>query len=163
MYEWFLKKIYYNRVQASAICQALLEGGYIICLSDPCSFIDGYAVYKPGSLTAPEQVCNFEVAHQDEPSWVQQIPQQEPSTTGRKIFSDKVVLWYFYLFRTNVLIRQCVLVKLLITNDIALFLHTLHNYWVFTHCISNFLKHVACYFSLSWSFHVFFFILKHFF
>lgn len=81
-----------GRIQASAICQALLEGGYIICLSDPCSFIDGYAVYKLGSLTTPEQVCNFEVANQDEPSWVQQIPQQEPSTTGNVNFAIKFLL-----------------------------------------------------------------------
>ncbi|EFA00380.1 1-phosphatidylinositol 3-phosphate 5-kinase [Tribolium castaneum] len=71
-----------SRVQAAAISQALLEGGYIECVSDPCSFVDGYALYKPGIFVTPEVLNHnyFEVPNQEEPIWVQQIP-QESSTT----------------------------------------------------------------------------------
>lgn len=72
-----------SRVQAAAISQALLEGGYIECVSDPCSFVDGYALYKPGVFLTPEVLANhnyIETPNQEEPSWVQQIP-QESSTT----------------------------------------------------------------------------------
>ncbi|RZB49897.1 1-phosphatidylinositol 3-phosphate 5-kinase [Asbolus verrucosus] len=72
-----------TRIQAAAICQALLEGGYIECVSDPCSFVDGYALYKPGHFISPEISAShsyFDAPHQEEPIWVQQIP-QESSTT----------------------------------------------------------------------------------
>lgn len=68
-------------MQAAAICQALLEGGYLEYLSDPCHFIDGYSLYKLGTLSSPEQIQTFEIPHHDEPSWVQQI-NQESSATG---------------------------------------------------------------------------------
>jgi hypothetical protein len=73
-----------SRVQAAAISQALLEGGYIECVSDPCSFVDGYALYKPGSFVTPEISAShnyFETPNQEEPMWVQQVP-HESSTTG---------------------------------------------------------------------------------
>lgn len=74
-----------SRVQASAICQALLEGGYIENISEPASFIDGYAFYKRGSLmTLPQPEKSIEISSQEEPSWVQQIP-QESSMTGTLI------------------------------------------------------------------------------
>lgn len=74
------------RVQAAAIGQALLEGGYIECLSEPSLFVDGYAVYKMGFISADllQQTTLFEVPGHDEPVWVQQIS-QESSTTGNKV------------------------------------------------------------------------------
>ncbi|CAH1099797.1 unnamed protein product [Psylliodes chrysocephalus] len=72
-----------NRVQASAICQALLEGGYIESLSDPAMFIDGYAFYHKKLTSYPElplSGSNFDVPYHEEPHWVQQIP-HESSTT----------------------------------------------------------------------------------
>lgn len=72
-----------NRIQASAICQALLEGGYIESVSDPTSFIDGYAYYHKKLVSYPELTtsgANFDVPYTDEPHWVQQIP-HESSTT----------------------------------------------------------------------------------
>nr|CAI5827442.1 unnamed protein product [Callosobruchus analis] len=71
-----------NRVQASAICQALLEGGYIESLSEPQAFIDGNVFYKKGVVLSPEipKLSAFDLPYQEEPSWVQQIP-QESSTT----------------------------------------------------------------------------------
>ncbi|XP_018563541.1 putative 1-phosphatidylinositol 3-phosphate 5-kinase [Anoplophora glabripennis] len=70
-----------NRVQASAICQALLEGGYIENASETASFIDGYAFYKRGSLmTLPQPEKRIEISSQEEPSWVQQIPQESSMT-----------------------------------------------------------------------------------
>lgn len=74
-----------TRIQAAAICQALLEGGYIEHVSDPFHFIDGNALYKLGSVSSPEQVPSFSMPHQEEPSWVEQIP-QESSATGNKEF-----------------------------------------------------------------------------
>lgn len=71
-----------TRVQASAICQALLEGGYIECISDPSSFVDGYALYKP-ILTSPfdDESSTVNDFFEDDPVWVQQIPLQDSSTT----------------------------------------------------------------------------------
>ncbi|XP_056640270.1 1-phosphatidylinositol 3-phosphate 5-kinase [Diorhabda sublineata] len=72
-----------NRIQASAICQALLEGGYIESVSDPTAFIDGYAYYYKKLISYPELSTpgtNFDVPYTDEPHWVQQIP-HESSTT----------------------------------------------------------------------------------
>ncbi|CAH1970908.1 unnamed protein product [Acanthoscelides obtectus] len=71
-----------NRVQASAICQALLEGGYIESLSEPQAFIDGNVIYRKGVVLSPEipKLSALEPPYQEEPSWVQQIP-QESSTT----------------------------------------------------------------------------------
>ncbi|XP_072386330.1 1-phosphatidylinositol 3-phosphate 5-kinase [Diabrotica undecimpunctata] len=72
-----------SRVQASAICQALLEGGYIESLSEPMVFIDGYAFYHKKLFSYPElppSGLNFDVPYHDEPQWVQQIP-HESSTT----------------------------------------------------------------------------------
>ncbi|KAK4877008.1 hypothetical protein RN001_009514 [Aquatica leii] len=71
-----------TRVQAVAICQALLEGAYLECLSEPCSFVDGYALYKlafiPTDPIVDSDICNL--PNQDEPSWVQQIPQELSNT-----------------------------------------------------------------------------------
>lgn len=63
-----------------------MEGGYIECLSEPSSFVDGYAVYKMGFISTdpPQQPTLFEVPSHDEPMWVQQIS-QESSTTGNKV------------------------------------------------------------------------------
>ncbi|KAF5269883.1 hypothetical protein FQR65_LT05681 [Abscondita terminalis] len=71
-----------TRVQAVAICQALLEGAYIECLSEPCSFIDGYALYKLGFISAEPLIESdtHNLPNQDEPSWVQQIPQELSNT-----------------------------------------------------------------------------------
>lgn len=48
------------------------------CLSDPCHFIDGFSLYKLGTLTSPEEIQTFQMPQHDEPSWVQ----QESSATG---------------------------------------------------------------------------------
>nr|XP_023014888.1 1-phosphatidylinositol 3-phosphate 5-kinase isoform X1 [Leptinotarsa decemlineata]XP_023014889.1 1-phosphatidylinositol 3-phosphate 5-kinase isoform X1 [Leptinotarsa decemlineata] len=72
-----------NRIQASAICQALLEGGFIESFSDPQTFVDGYSFYSKGVASSPElprSNLNFDVPFHEEPHWVQQIP-QESSTT----------------------------------------------------------------------------------
>ncbi|KAJ8957069.1 hypothetical protein NQ318_007282 [Aromia moschata] len=71
-----------NRVQAAAICRALLEGGYIESVSEPLSFVDGYAFYRRGVISSnlPQPSRSFDIPSQEEPSWVQQIP-QESSTT----------------------------------------------------------------------------------
>lgn len=77
----------YYRIQASAICQALLAGGYIKNTGDTASFIDGYSFYKKGVISSqelPKNVQNFDIPSQEEPSWVQQIP-QESSATGKSI------------------------------------------------------------------------------
>ncbi|CAG9857457.1 unnamed protein product [Phyllotreta striolata] len=66
-----------NRVQASAMCQALLEAGYIESLSDPTNFIDGYAFYRKKLINYPElssSGTDFDVQYSEEPHWVQQIP-----------------------------------------------------------------------------------------
>lgn len=75
-----------NRVQAAAICQALLEGGYIECVTDSIDFVDGYVLYKPGIITSPEipqSNTSFEGSNPEEPSWIQNVP-HESSTTGRE-------------------------------------------------------------------------------
>ncbi|CAH1155707.1 unnamed protein product [Phaedon cochleariae] len=72
-----------NRIQASALCQALLEGGYIESVSEPQTFVDGYAFYSKGnirSMQSSRTSLNFDVPFHEEPHWVQQIP-QESSTT----------------------------------------------------------------------------------
>ncbi|CAH0546520.1 unnamed protein product [Brassicogethes aeneus] len=72
-----------TRIQASTISQALLEGGYIECISEHCTFLDGYALYKYGnllSLNVLDKINNLIAPFQDEPIWVQQIP-HESSTT----------------------------------------------------------------------------------
>ncbi|KAK9746951.1 FYVE zinc finger [Popillia japonica] len=76
--DWLIRQQKANtRVQAAAICQALLEGGYIECVSDPCSFVDGYALYKPGSVSTLEPLQNLsENSSQDEPTWVQFVSQE---------------------------------------------------------------------------------------
>ncbi|XP_030762817.1 1-phosphatidylinositol 3-phosphate 5-kinase [Sitophilus oryzae] len=72
-----------TRIQAAALCQALLEGGYIESFSEPSIFTDGYVRYKKGNLFSPSPVQispNFEVPIQDEPSWVQQISHESSNT-----------------------------------------------------------------------------------
>lgn len=80
-----------NRVQASAICQALLEGGYIESVTDTIEFLDGFSIYKPGVISSPEPAPNnrmtFDVSHQDEPSWVQEVPQELSTTDSDTEFS----------------------------------------------------------------------------
>ncbi|KAF5299848.1 hypothetical protein FQA39_LY11385 [Lamprigera yunnana] len=72
-----------TRVQAVAICLALLEGAYIECLSEPCSFVDGYALYKLGFVLSDPilEPDTSDLPNPDEPSWVQQIPQELESNT----------------------------------------------------------------------------------
>ncbi|GJQ83295.1 putative translation initiation factor IF-2, N-terminal region [Trypoxylus dichotomus] len=76
--DWLIRQQKANtRIQAAAICQALLEGGYIECVSDPCSFVDGYALYKPGTVNILEPLQNLsENSSQDEPTWVQFVSQE---------------------------------------------------------------------------------------
>lgn len=67
-----------NRIQANAICQALLEGNYIECLSETTTFIDSYVLYRLGKLPSPD--CPppsnvYDIPTQEEPMWVQQIIQ----------------------------------------------------------------------------------------
>lgn len=71
-------------MQASAISQALLEAGYLECVTEQSTFCDGWALYRlqvptTQELSQPEQ--KFDARSQDEPSWMQQIP-HESSTTG---------------------------------------------------------------------------------
>ncbi|XP_060534616.1 1-phosphatidylinositol 3-phosphate 5-kinase [Cylas formicarius] len=58
-----------TRVQAVAICQALLDGGYVECLAEPSPFVDGDARYRKGAGTQ----------RPFEPSWVKQIPHEGAS------------------------------------------------------------------------------------
>ncbi|KAF7268563.1 hypothetical protein GWI33_018316 [Rhynchophorus ferrugineus] len=72
-----------TRVQAAALCQALLEGGYIDSFLEPNSFVDGHIRYRKGNLFCPTPVQvspSFEVPVPEEPSWVQQIPQESSNT-----------------------------------------------------------------------------------
>ncbi|KAL3284887.1 hypothetical protein HHI36_019023 [Cryptolaemus montrouzieri] len=72
-----------NRIQAIAICQALLEGNYIECISDATSFIDGYVLYKFGDVGSPDTpppVNIYDIPTQEEPVWVQQILQESSNT-----------------------------------------------------------------------------------
>ncbi|KAG5896372.1 hypothetical protein JTB14_005849 [Gonioctena quinquepunctata] len=72
-----------NRIQASAICQALLDGGFIESFSDTNTFIEGNILYSKGVASSPDlpkSSLNFYVPYHEEPHWVQQIP-QESSTT----------------------------------------------------------------------------------
>ncbi|XP_025836877.1 1-phosphatidylinositol 3-phosphate 5-kinase isoform X2 [Agrilus planipennis] len=72
-----------NRIQASALCQALLDGGYIECVSDTMSFVDGYALYRPCFTLEIDDSPNLppvEIPIQDEPIWMQQIPQDSSAT-----------------------------------------------------------------------------------
>ncbi|KAK5642357.1 hypothetical protein RI129_008524 [Pyrocoelia pectoralis] len=81
-----------SRVQAVAICQALLEGAYIECISEQCCFIDGYALYKLGLVSNDPSLDMhaFDIPNQDEPSWIQQIPQELSSTTDSE--SDNAII-----------------------------------------------------------------------
>lgn len=83
--DWLINQQKANtRVQASAICQALLDGGYLESLSESETFIDGYAFYKPGVVLSPEPITETEpeeAVNPDEPSWIQNIPQESTSAT----------------------------------------------------------------------------------
>ncbi|XP_044763369.1 1-phosphatidylinositol 3-phosphate 5-kinase [Coccinella septempunctata] len=75
-----------SRIQANAICQALLEGNYIECLSETNSFVDSYVLYKLGTLTSldcPPPTNIYDIPIQEEPMWVQQIIQE-----SNKVDSD---------------------------------------------------------------------------
>uniref|UniRef100_A0A1Y1N0Y2 1-phosphatidylinositol-3-phosphate 5-kinase n=1 Tax=Photinus pyralis TaxID=7054 RepID=A0A1Y1N0Y2_PHOPY len=80
-----------SRVQAVAICQALLEGAYIDCVSEPSCFTDGYALYKLGILPnePPVDMHTCDLPNQDEPIWTRQVPQELSSTTDSE--SDNAV------------------------------------------------------------------------
>ena len=47
-----------SRLQATALAQALMEAGYLECLSTPGErlFIDGYSLYRPAKCAQPETV-----------------------------------------------------------------------------------------------------------
>ncbi|XP_045464624.1 1-phosphatidylinositol 3-phosphate 5-kinase [Harmonia axyridis] len=86
-----------NRIQANAICQALLEGNYIECLSETTSFVDSYVLYKLGKVSSPDSPPPsniYDIPTQEEPMWVQQIIQEsnnvdsdnDPSTPVNGIF-----------------------------------------------------------------------------
>ncbi|XP_017776695.1 PREDICTED: 1-phosphatidylinositol 3-phosphate 5-kinase [Nicrophorus vespilloides] len=78
--DWLIRQQKANsRIQASALCQALLDGGYMVCISEPCTFIDGMSLYKLGVVSSPEVIQSeqtFEATNQDEPSWVQYVPHE---------------------------------------------------------------------------------------
>lgn len=66
-------------MQAAAICQALVDGGYIESITEPYTFIDGYSLYRPGVVSSPEIVQNkneFDNPTLEEPSWMQSVPQE---------------------------------------------------------------------------------------
>lgn len=72
-----------TRVQAAALSQALLEGSYIESFIEPCTFVDGSVRYRKGNLFSSNLTQlspNFEVAAQEEPSWVQQVPNESSNT-----------------------------------------------------------------------------------
>ncbi|KAK9877229.1 hypothetical protein WA026_016976 [Henosepilachna vigintioctopunctata] len=72
-----------NRIQAVAICQALLEGSYIECITEATSFIDGYVLYKFCDITTlkmPTPASIYEIQTQEEPVWVQQMMQESSNT-----------------------------------------------------------------------------------
>lgn len=84
-------------MQAAALSQALLDGGYIESFSEPIVFTDGYVRYRKGNLFSTNFTrlsANYEVPTQEEPNWVQQIP-HEPGNTGTTSFACKyIVLWF---------------------------------------------------------------------
>uniref|UniRef100_A0AAR5PNH8 1-phosphatidylinositol-3-phosphate 5-kinase n=1 Tax=Dendroctonus ponderosae TaxID=77166 RepID=A0AAR5PNH8_DENPD len=72
-----------TRVQAAALSQALLEGGYIESFSEPIVFTDGYVRYRKGNLFSTNFTRlspNYEAPPQEEPNWVQQIPHELGNT-----------------------------------------------------------------------------------
>lgn len=83
-----------TRTQAASLCQALLEAGFIKCLTDNQSepFCDGDFLYRPQLPPFPEvpqtENENFEVKPQDEPSWMQQIPHESSTTDSEAEFSS---------------------------------------------------------------------------
>lgn len=81
-----------SRVQAAAICQALVDGGYIESLTEPFTFIDGYSLYRPGTVSVLEETSgksdDFESTNLEEPSWIQSVPQESSSSTNGTLLID---------------------------------------------------------------------------
>lgn len=84
-----------TRTQASSLCQALLEAGYMKCLTEQQSgpFCDGDFLYRPQALTSPELPPTEDKfdRHQDEPSWMQQVPHESSTTDSEAEFSSPCI------------------------------------------------------------------------
>ncbi|XP_067015555.2 1-phosphatidylinositol 3-phosphate 5-kinase [Anabrus simplex] len=65
-----------TRIQATAIGQALIEGGFLECITDHV-FTDAYALYRPQALLSPQQSSEESSLSSQDPLWVKQLPQQD--------------------------------------------------------------------------------------
>lgn len=91
---FFLFFYYSHRASAVAIGQALLEAGYVVCISQlEQVFVDDYVLYRPmrpstgGSEQTAQEGLNRAQDGGQEPLWVKQITSMAESIGGSWLHS----------------------------------------------------------------------------